>query len=145
MHTLLVFNASIKHGRCRLRPRPIMSYRVRCAMGRKQGEGGARVGCAVREKGWVLDERQATLQHVPPIAQLVERETVAVYSTDISRSLVRIRVGGFLLAPTPLFSSFSFPFSPGSIGCSHVPARLPARARSYRQHVDTQQRHMLPA
>ena len=32
----------------------------------------------------------------PPIAQLAERETVDGLTTDISRSLVRIRVGGYI-------------------------------------------------
>lgn len=35
----------------------------------------------------------------PPIAQLAERETVDGYTTVISRSLVRIRVGGHFFCP----------------------------------------------
>ena len=36
----------------------------------------------------------AVVYRNPPIAQLAERETVDGLTTDISRSLVRIRVGG---------------------------------------------------
>jgi hypothetical protein len=37
----------------------------------------------------------------PPIAQLAERETVDGLTTDISRSLVRIRVGGLFFVSNP--------------------------------------------
>ena len=43
----------------------------------------------------------------PPIAQLAERETVDGYTTVISRSLVRIRVGGH----------FFLPLEPAYVGC----------------------------
>jgi hypothetical protein len=57
----------------------------------------------------VISNTERPIYRKPPIAQLAERETVDGYTTVISRSLVRIRVGGHFFLPCFLFMSGVWP------------------------------------